>query len=117
MFQCAMPEALIAAHADFAYVPALMFLTKLRDRLASHPDQPRFKVLYEAMDKLALAVRASFSSQLSDSGYTLTSPLIWSPDGRGLARPQGLLPIGFQQECYAGVDINVFQIPRQQGSN
>ena len=80
----AISEALIAAHADFAYVPALMFMRKLRDRLASHPDQPRFKELYEAMDKLALAVRASFSGQLSDSGYSPTSPLIWSPDSRGI---------------------------------
>lgn len=80
----AISEALIAAHADFAYVPVLMFLRKLRDRLASHPDQPSFKELYEAMDKFALAVRASFSGQLSDSGYTPTSPLIWSPDSRGI---------------------------------
>jgi hypothetical protein len=80
----AISEALIAAHADFAYVPVLMFLRKLRDRLASHPDQPRFKELYEAMDKLALAVRAAFSGQLSDSGYSPTSPLIWSPDSRGI---------------------------------
>ena len=80
----AISEALIAAHADFAYVPVLMFLRKLADRLASHPDQPRFKELYEAMDKLALEVRASFNGQLSDSGYTPTSPLIWCPDSKGI---------------------------------
>ncbi len=77
-------EALIAAHADFAYVPVLMFMRKLADRLAFQPDQNRFKELHQAMDKLASAVRASFSGRLSDSGYAPRSPLIWSPDSRGI---------------------------------
>ena len=80
----AISEALIASHADYAYVPVLMFLKKLADRLASHPDQNKLKELYPAIDKLALAVKASFRGQLSDGGYTPTSPLIWSPDNRGI---------------------------------
>lgn len=80
----AVDEALIAAHAESAYVPVLIFLRKLASRLQFRPDQNKLKDLYEAMDKLALAVKASFRGQLSDGGYTPTSPLIWSPENRGM---------------------------------
>jgi hypothetical protein len=80
----AINEALIAAHADCAYVPVLIFLRKLEHRLTSVLDQDKLKNLKKAGGALAKAVKASFRGQLSDGGYTPTSPLIWSPDSRGI---------------------------------
>lgn len=80
----AINEALIAAHADCAYVPVLMFLRKLGSRLASHA-VPNLEKLQDAMTALVNAVETAFiGGKLDDSGYMPTSPLIWSPDNLGI---------------------------------
>jgi hypothetical protein len=81
----AIGEALIAAHADSAYVPVLMFLRKLESRLAFHAVPINLEKLKEAVHVLAKAVGLAFSGgKLSDSSYMPTSPLIWSPDNKGI---------------------------------
>ncbi len=81
----AIREALIASHADSAYVPVLMFLRRLESRLASLDVPPNLTQLRKAAAALANAVELSFSGgKLSDSGYMPTSPLIWSPDSLGI---------------------------------
>ena len=80
----AISEALIAAHADYAYVPVLIFMRKLGNRLAIPLGPDKLENLGKAGRKLANTVKAAFAGKLSDTGYTPTSPLIWSPDGLGL---------------------------------
>jgi len=80
----AIGEALIAAHADCAYVPVLMFLRKLGNQLASH-EVLSLEELQVAMTAVSNAVETAFvGGKLDYSGYMPMSPLIWCPDNLGI---------------------------------